>query len=102
MLDEIQDNLFARAENFRNDHTINVADKNTFYEYFTPQDSEKPEIHGGFAVSPWCGDPSCETKIKEDLAVTIRCIPFEQENMPGDCICCGKPGTCQAIFAKAY
>ena len=102
LLDEIQNNLFVRAETFRNDHTISVADKNTFYEYFTPQDSEKPEIHGGFAVSPWCGEPSCEIKIKEDLAVTIRCIPFEQESNAGACICCGNPGTCQAIFAKAY
>jgi prolyl-tRNA synthetase len=102
LLDEIQDNLFARAETFRKDHTVNVADKNTFYEYFTPQNSEKPEIHGGFAVSSWCGDQSCEIKIKEDLAVTIRCIPFEQERKPDACICCGKPGTCQAVFAKAY
>ena len=53
LLDEIQDNLFARADTFRKDHTINVADKNTFYEYFTPQNPEKPEIHGGFAVSAW-------------------------------------------------
>ena len=102
LLDEIQDNLFARAEAFRKDHTINVSDKNTFYEYFTPLNSEKPETHGGFAVSSWCGAESCEVKIKEDLAVTIRCIPFEQENKPEACICCGKPGTCQAVFAKAY
>ena len=102
LLDEIQDNLFARAETFRKDHTVDVADKNTFYEYFTPQNSEKPEIHGGFAVSSWCGDQACEIKIKEDLAVTIRCIPFEQESKPEACICCGKPGTCRAVFAKAY
>jgi prolyl-tRNA synthetase len=102
LLDEIQDNLYARAETFRKDHTVTIEDKNSFYEYFTPQKMEKPEIHGGFAVSSWCGEPACELKIKEDLAVTIRCIPFEKERKSGTCICCGKPGTSQAIFAKAY
>jgi len=102
MLDEIQDNLYARAGAFRKDHTATIEGKNSFYEYFTPQNLEKPEIHGGFAVSSWCGEQACELKIKEDLAVTIRCIPFEQKDQPGSCICCGKPGTCQAVFAKAY
>jgi prolyl-tRNA synthetase len=102
LLDDIQDNLFARADIFRKEHTITLTDKNSFYEYFTPRNLEKPEIHGGFAVSAWCGEPSCELKIKEDLAVTIRCIPFAQDTKPGACICCGKPGASQAIFAKAY
>ncbi len=102
LLDEIQQNLFARADAFRKDHTLDIADKHTFSEFFTPQNAEKPEIHGGFALSAWCGDPSCELEIKDKLAVTIRCIPFEQEGKAGPCICCGKPGTCQAIFAKAY
>jgi prolyl-tRNA synthetase len=102
LLDEIQDNLFARADTFRKNHTQTLADSKTFYEYFTPQSLEKPEIHGGFALSSWCGEPACELKIKEDLAVTIRCIPFEQEAKPGACVCCGRPGTCQAVFAKAY
>ena len=102
LLDEIQNNLFERADNFRKDHTMNVTEKKTFYEYFTPQNHDKPEIHGGFALSPWCGDHACELKIKEELAVTIRCIPFEQEDKAKPCICCGKPGTCEAIFAKAY
>jgi prolyl-tRNA synthetase len=102
MLDNIQQNLFDRADIFRKEHTISLSDPNEFYKFFTPQNSERPEIHGGFAVSSWCGNQACEEKIKEDLAVTIRCIPFEQENKPETCICCGKPGTCQAIFAKAY
>ncbi len=102
LLDDIQDNLYQRADTFRKDHTVTIEDKHSFYEYFTPQNLEKPEIHGGFAVSSWCGEPACELKIKEDLAVTIRCIPFEQESNPGPCIGCGKPGNSRAIFAKAY
>jgi prolyl-tRNA synthetase len=102
LLDEIQDTLYRRAETFKQDHTVTIEDRKTFYEFFTPQNSEKPEIHGGFAVSSWCGEQACELKIKEDLAVTIRCIPFEQDKMNGPCISCGKPGSTQAVFAKAY
>jgi prolyl-tRNA synthetase len=102
LLDEIQANLYTRANTFSQEHTAPIDDRKTFYEFFTPQNPEKPEIHGGFAVSSWCGDPACELKIKEDLAVTIRCIPFEQEQTKGACIGCGKPGSGQAVFAKAY
>jgi prolyl-tRNA synthetase len=102
VLDEIQDNLYRRAETFRQAHTVAIGDRQAFYEFFTPKNSEKPEIHGGFAVSSWCGEQACELKIKDDLAVTIRCIPFEQDAGSGPCICCGRPGHRQAVFAKAY
>ena len=102
ILDEIQDRLFARAQNFSNEHTLSFDDRQTFYDFFTPQNMQKPEIHGGFAVSPWCGEEACELKLKDELSVTIRCLPFEQENSPGACIGCNKPGTIQAVFAKAY
>jgi prolyl-tRNA synthetase len=102
LLDGIQDNLYRRAEAFRQAHTVSIDDRKAFYEFFTPQNSERPEIHGGFAQSSWCGEQACELKIKEDLAVTIRCIPFEQDTTSGPCICCGRPGQSQAVFAKAY
>jgi prolyl-tRNA synthetase len=102
ILDEIQENIFQRALTFRKKHTVEIEDNKTFYEFFTPRDEDKPEIHGGFAVSGWCGSDECESKIKEDLAVTIRCIPFESENAKGRCICCNKASASQAIFAKAY
>jgi prolyl-tRNA synthetase len=102
ILDEIQGNLFARAAAFGQDHTLTIEDARTFSDFFTPQNLEKPEIHGGFARSPWCGEETCELKIKENLAVTIRCLPLEQDTVKGACIGCGKPGTSWAIFAKAY
>jgi prolyl-tRNA synthetase len=102
ILDEIQENIFQRALANREEHTVEIDDKKTFYEFFTPRDHDKPEIHGGFAVSGWCGSDECESKIKEDLAVTIRCIPFESENAKGRCICCGQASNSPVIFAKAY
>jgi len=102
ILDEIQNNLFRRAQNFSKEHTQPFDDRKAFHDFFTSKNSQNPEIHGGFAVSPWCGNDACELKLKDELGVTIRCLPFEQENSKGFCICCGKPGNIRAVFAKAY
>jgi prolyl-tRNA synthetase len=102
MLDRIQENLFQRALAFREEHTRGIEEREAFYRYFTPQDSQNPEIHGGFAVSPWCGSESCEAKIKEDLGVTVRCIPFESEIEDTPCVCCGSAKSRRVVFAKAY
>ena len=102
ILDEIQQNLFERALLFRKEHSINIDDKKEFYEFFTPKNSEEPEIHGGFALSHWCGEDRCESKIKEDLSVTIRCIPLSGTSEKGTCIYCGGPSSRRVVFAKAY
>jgi prolyl-tRNA synthetase len=102
MLDDIQKNLFDRALRFREAHTVRIDTKGDFYAFFTAKNSKKPEIHGGFALSHWCGDQGCEAKIKEDLGVTIRCIPFGDETDTGTCVVCGKNSDKSVIFAKAY
>jgi len=102
ILDEIQDTLFERAVSFRKQYTVSIDDKNEFYEFFTPKNLEKPEIHGGFSYSHWCGEDHCEAKIKDDLGVTIRCIPSDSVPEEGKCICCGRPGIGRVVFAKAY
>ncbi|MDM8517276.1 proline--tRNA ligase [Desulfobacterales bacterium HSG16] len=101
-LDEIQQNLFERAKMFMDKHTRDIDKKEDFYAFFTPENKEKPEIHGGFARSFWCGAEDCESKIKEDLKVTIRCIPFDSGSERGACICCGKSGEGRVVFAKSY
>jgi prolyl-tRNA synthetase len=108
ILDDIQKNVFDRALSFRKEHTIIIDDNKTFYDYFTPKNQDKPEIHGGFSLSPWCGSEVCESKIKDDLGVTIRCIPFDKEfdatsrSPEGKCICCAQSSSQQVVFAKAY
>jgi prolyl-tRNA synthetase len=102
LLDDIQSNLFQRALHFKLNNTMIINHKKEFYEFFTPLNSEDPEIHGGFAKSHWCESENCESTIKEDLSVTIRCIPFDEESETGLCIYCGKPSQKRAIFAKAY
>jgi prolyl-tRNA synthetase len=102
LLDEIQQNLLDRAAENLHAHSVKIDDAASFYDYFTPKNSEKPEIHGGFAHCHWCGSAGCEAGIKEDLSVTIRCAPFESEAEEGKCIRCGGPSHSRVIFAKAY
>ncbi|MFZ5563219.1 MAG: proline--tRNA ligase, partial [Thermodesulfobacteriota bacterium] len=105
ILADIQESLYRRALEFRKTHTVPISDRKTFYDFFTPENAEEPEIHGGFALSPWCGDPACEATVKEDLAVTIRCLPHDEalrRPSSGTCVCCGKEGKGRAVFAKAY
>lgn len=101
-LSDMQQGYYQRALQFRLENTIKIDDNKEFYRYFTPKNQNQPEIHGGFANSHWCGDSACEEKIKNDLKVTIRCIPFDAPTEQGNCICCGKPSTQRVIFAKSY
>ncbi|QGJ69447.1 Proline--tRNA ligase [Planctomycetales bacterium 10988] len=101
ILEEMQDNLYQRALEFREDNTKTIEDKETFKAYFTPKNKKKPEIHGGFARAYYVDDPELETFLKE-LKVTIRCLPFEEETKPGRCFFTGKETSQVAIFAKAY
>jgi len=102
ILDEIQHHLFNNALAFREKNSVQIDHREEFYQFFTPKDQQKPEIHGGFAMSHWCGNDACETRIKDDLKVTIRCIPFDNEREDGKCICCGEPSRERVVFAKAY
>jgi len=102
MLDDIQHLLYERARMFQETHTHKLDDRKAFEAYFTPRDSERPEIHGGFALSHWCGDARCEKQIKEKLNVTIRCIPMETIREEGGCVCCGRPSSERVVWAKAY
>lgn len=99
ILDEIQKSLLNKALQFRQQHTVKIDDKKQFYDFFT---AKNEEIHGGFALCHWNGDPAVETKIKEDLNVTIRCIPQDMGKEEGKCIFTGEPSSRRVIFAKAY
>jgi prolyl-tRNA synthetase len=102
ILDEIQDGLYQKALCFLKDNTRDIDDLNEFDSFFTPENPEKPEIHGGFAMSHWCGSPDCELAVKERLNVTIRCIPFDRKKEDGKCIQCGNSSQGRVVFAKSY
>ena len=93
LLDEIQENIYQKALNYRNEHTVAVDT----YEEFKAQ-IEK----GGFVLAHWDGTPETEERIKEETKATIRCIPFEGDTTPGVCMVTGKPSARRVLFARAY
>ncbi len=93
ILDDIQSQLFARAQQFRAENTRIIDSKEEFYEFFKGD--------GGFVHAHWNGDAAVEAQLKKDLMVTIRCIPFEHDG-PGTCIFTGEPSAQRVIFAKSY
>jgi len=104
ILSEIHATLYARAEARLREHTRKIDTKEEFYAFFTPQskNEEKPEIHGGFALTHFAGGVELEEKLKEDLKVTIRCIPFEKNPEAGTCPFTGQPSKQRVVFAKSY
>lgn len=102
ILDDIQATLLARATAFRDENTRKIDSKEEFYAFFTPTNANKPEIHGGFALTHWNGSAAVEEQIKTDLKVTIRCIPFEDAPEAGTCPFSGEPSRQRVIWAKSY
>jgi prolyl-tRNA synthetase len=93
ILEKIQNEMFDTAKKMLQERTISVDD----YEKFK-EELEK----GGFLYAPWCGDESCEEKIKEETGAEIRVIPFDGKNQSTKCVYCGKPSTITPIFARGY
>ena len=102
ILSSIQDSLYARAKNFREANTRVIESRKEFYDFFTPKNSAKPEIHGGFALAHWNGSREIEEQIKNDLKVTIRVIPLDNSPEPGKCIFTGEPSARRVVWAKSY
>lgn len=102
ILDDIQNSLFEKAKAFRESNSRKIDTKDDFYNYFTPKNKEKPEIHGGFALAHWNGSAEVEKIIKNDLNVTIRCIPLDAPEEEGRCVITGEPSKRRVIFAKSY
>ena len=105
LLDSMQQNLFNRAKQFRDQHTRAIDSKEEFYDFFTSKNLEKPEIHGGLALAHWNGSRDVEEQLKNDLKVTIRCIPFDDPAHPADtgrCVISGEPSPRRVLWAKSY
>ena len=93
LLDEIQENIYRKALNHREEMTRTVE---TYDEF-------KKEIEkGGFILAHWDGTTETEEKIKADTKATIRCIPLDGDTTPGVCMVTGKPSARRVLFARSY
>ena len=103
ILQQIQSNLLEEATEFRDANMQKIDSMEEFIKFFTPSNTEKPEIYGGFALCHWAGSNEEEEKIAKDYKVTIRCIPHgDQFTEEGTCILTGKPSNKRVVFSKAY
>ncbi|MFT5617800.1 MAG: prolyl-tRNA synthetase [Arenicella sp.] len=94
LLDEIQENIYQKAFNFRKENTTKVDS----YEEFKAVLEKK----SGFILAHWDGTNETEEKIQQETKATIRCIPFDAEAEEGVCMYSGKPSRKRVLFAKAY
>jgi prolyl-tRNA synthetase len=94
LLEEIQNNLYAKANIALREKTAVVQNYIEFKEILKNQ--------AGFIKTGWCGSSKCEEKIKEETGATIRLIPFEKEKPTTKCIYCGEKATEIVYFARSY
>ena len=94
LLENIQQNLFQKAVDYREENT-HKADS---WEEFKDIINNKT----GFVFAHWDGTAETEEKIKQETKATIRCIPLNNKLEDGKCIYTGNPSTQRVIFAKAY
>ena len=93
LLEDIQNNIYTKARNFRDSH---IFEANSYYEF--KELIEK----GGFVLAHWDGTTETEERVKEETKATIRCIPLDGDTTPGTCIFTGKPSERRVIFARNY
>ena len=93
LLDDIQENIFKKAFDYRTANTVSVDSYDEF----------KQKIEdGGFILAHWDGTAETEELIKNETKATIRCIPLEGDKTPGVCMVTGKPSAQRVVFARAY
>ena len=93
LLDDMQQNIYKKAVDFRDAHIYECDD----YEEFKERVKD-----GGFFLCHWDGTAETEARIKEETQATIRCVPFAYEQTPGVDMVTGKPSKCRVLIARAY
>ena len=92
-LKNIQKEMFDAAKKILDERVVRVSE----YQQF------KKELEDGKMIDcSWCGNQTCEDKIKEETSADLRVIPFNRQQKSETCIYCKNSGTTNALFAKGY
>lgn len=96
LLINIQNDMYERA--------LKRRDSMIYYPETYDEMKNIAKNKSGFIYTNWCGNESCENKIKDELGLKSRCIPFEEAVPTGNkkCICCGKKAETKIYWAKQY
>jgi len=91
-LENIQKEMFDAAKKILDERVVKVSE----YKQF------KEELENGKMIDcSWCGNQTCEDKIKEETGADLRVIPSDNAKAE-TCIYCKNSGTTNALFAKGY
>ena len=91
-LENIQQQMFVNAKKILDERVVRVSE----YQQF------KEELKNGKMIDcSWCGNQTCEDKIKEDTGADLRVIPSGNTKAE-TCIYCKNSGTTNVLFARGY
>tara|TARA_B110000196_G_scaffold1930_1_gene1793 strand:- start:98 stop:1537 length:1440 start_codon:yes stop_codon:yes gene_type:complete len=91
-LKNIQKEMFDAAKKILDERIVRVSE----YQQF------KEQLDNGKMIDcSWCGNQTCEDKIKEETGADIRVIPSDNTKAE-TCIYCKNSGTTNALFARGY
>ena len=94
MLDAVHHGMYEKAKKNLTEHT---------YDAETMEEAKRlQQENGGFIRTMWCGEETCELRMKEEAGMTSRCIPFAQEHLSDRCAICGKPAKKMIYWGVAY
>ena len=92
-LKNIQKEMFDNAKKILDERVVRVSE----YQQF------KKELENGKMIDcSWCGNQTCEDKIKEETGADLRVIPFDNRQKSETCIYCKNSGTTNVLFARGY
>jgi len=91
-LKNIQNEMFGAAKKILDERVVRVSE----YQQF------KKELENGKMIDcSWCGNQTCEDKIKEETGADLRVIPSDNTKAE-TCIYCKNSGTTNVLFARGY
>ena len=91
-LKNIQKEMFDAAKKILDERVVRVSE----YQQF------KKELENGKMIDcSWCGNQTCEDKIKEETGADLRVIPSDNTKAE-TCIYCKNSGTSNVLFARGY
>ena len=93
LLDDIQDNLFKKAQKFIKN---SITEPNNWNDFKNSIKNKK------LIKAAHCSSKECEEIIKDETGAKILVIPFEQNKKLEKCIKCDKKAKYLAYFAKSY
>ena len=94
LLDAIQQNLYNRAKERRDELTYETDDIEEIKHIM--------ETKPGFIRAHWCGDEECELKMKEIRGTKSRCITEDEVTDEHKCAICGKKAKHMVVWGIQY